>query len=146
MVGKSDDPTRLRIRAAAIAIPLACSTEIIPRALVKEKCVSAFEFNRIMPRPSSRPGGSTIAKTAAHSSFNLLDSRGFPTSANFAISVRCGFSASERLPADIVRSDRSNERARHGERRQPTKTEVGAAFCSDLSEDRGGLDWHGRRY
>ena len=66
---------------------------------MKEKCVSAFESNRIIPRPSSRSGGSTIGKTAAHNSFKVLDSRGLPTSANFAISARCCFSASERLPA-----------------------------------------------
>jgi hypothetical protein len=99
MVVKGDDPTRLRIVCGGNLNPLTCSTEMIPRALVNEKCVSAFEFNRIMPRPSSRSGGSTIGKTAAHSSFKLLDSRGLPTSANFSISVRCGFTASERLPA-----------------------------------------------
>src|SRR6516165_10731833 len=52
--------------AAAVSIPLACSTVIIPSALVNEKCVSAFEFSRIKPNPSSRSGGSTIGKTPVH--------------------------------------------------------------------------------
>ena len=36
------------------------SAEIIPSAFVNEKWVSAFEFNKMMPRPSSRSGGSAI--------------------------------------------------------------------------------------
>jgi hypothetical protein len=71
---------------------------IIPSALVNEKCVSAFEFSRIKPSPSSRSGGSTIGKTLVHSSVSALDPRGRPVSANAAISPRCGSNASARLP------------------------------------------------
>src|SRR5271165_5163012 len=57
--------------AVAISIPLTCSAEIKPSAFVKEKCVSAFEFNRMMPSPSSRSGGITMGKTLAHRSASV---------------------------------------------------------------------------
>jgi hypothetical protein len=83
--------------AAAVSIARACSTVMIPSALVNEKCVSPFEFSRIKPSPSSRSGGSTIGKTLVHSSVSALDPRGRPVSANAAISPRCGSNASARL-------------------------------------------------
>ena len=85
--------------AAAISIPRTCSTEIIPRALVNEKCVSAFEFSRIMRDRHLDQVAAPWGNAAAHSSFKVLGSRGFPASANFAIAARYGSSASERLPA-----------------------------------------------
>src|SRR5262245_17627847 len=51
--------------AAAISIPLACSVEIMPSALVKEKCVSALEFTSMMPSPSSVGGATTSGKILA---------------------------------------------------------------------------------
>ena len=131
--------------AAAISIPFTCSIEIIPRALVKEKCVSAFESNRMMPRPSARSGGNTIGKAAAHSSFRALDSRGLPTSANLAISARCGLSASERLPARQSAGliDQTNALAmkRVGRRQEPEPPQRSVRACREIEAGRiGAID------
>lgn len=75
MVVKRNDPVRLRmLRGCNLRSPHLLGRNH-PKALVKEKCVSAFEFNRITPRPSSRSGGSDNGKTAAHNSFTLRQSR-----------------------------------------------------------------------
>ena len=49
----------------AISTPFICSAVTMPSALVKEKCVSAFELRRMTPRPSSRSGGITMGKALA---------------------------------------------------------------------------------
>jgi hypothetical protein len=81
----------------AISIPRTCPVEIIPSAFVNEKCVSAFEFNRMTPKPLLRSGGSTMGKTLVQSSFSALKIYGRPPSAKLAISARYGLIASERL-------------------------------------------------
>src|SRR5215472_9249512 len=53
-----------------------CSAEIMPSALVKEKCVSALESNRTMPSPSGLSGGTTMGKILAHRSGNSVETRG----------------------------------------------------------------------
>ena len=76
-----------------MSMPRACSYDIIPSALVKEKCVSAFEFSTITPSPSSVSGGSTMGNTAAHRLARRSDRRIDPLSAKASIAARCGSSA-----------------------------------------------------
>src|ERR1700730_18053577 len=89
--------------------------------------------------PSERPLPIIHSTSWTAAAFRLRQTLPFPSDAVSAPRRDC-------QPEDIARPDRSNERVHHGERQQPIKTEVGAAFCSDLSEDRGGLDWRGRQY
>ena len=82
--------------AVTILIPRICSAEIIPSALVKENCVSTFEFSRMNPSPSSVSGGTTMRKDLAPKVRERFETSGLPVSANRAISARCGFNASAR--------------------------------------------------
>ena len=64
VVMQRDDPAGARIgRRSAISMPRICSADTMPSALVKEKCVSAFELSRMMPSPSSLSGGTIMGKT-----------------------------------------------------------------------------------
>ena len=64
---------------------LACSEETIPRALVNEKWVSAFEFRMIIRNPSCVFGGLTIGNMIAHSRAKEIERPTEPLSAKAAI-------------------------------------------------------------
>ena len=61
-----DDPAGARILRDGDIETLRLLEETMPSALVKEKWVSAFEFSKMIPSPSSVSGGSTIGNTVAH--------------------------------------------------------------------------------
>ncbi len=73
VVVQRDHPARIGIFARArCRPPRICSADTMPSALVKEKCVSAFEFRRMMPSPSFLAGGTIMGKTSRPDLGNFL--------------------------------------------------------------------------
>ena len=64
--------------AKSLSMALACAAETIPSALVKEKWESELELSRMMPKPSSRSGGTTMGKASFHRSDAAVEKIGPP--------------------------------------------------------------------